>query len=212
MPSNHLVLCHSFLLLPSIFPNIRVFSNESTLCNMWSKYWSFSFRISPSNEYSGLISFRIDCFDLPRDSQESSPAPKFESINSWTPSLLYFFFSFIFISWRLITLQYCSGFVIYWHELAMDLHVFPISLLYCPTLTSVHDYWKSQSFGYTDLGWQSLCFLICYLGWENPLEKEMATHSSTLAWKVPWRSLVGYSPWGRKESDTTERLTPNTEQ
>ena len=64
MPSNHLVLCHSLLLLPSIFPNIRVFSNESALHIRWSKYWSFSFSISPSNEYSGLISFRNDWFDL----------------------------------------------------------------------------------------------------------------------------------------------------
>ena len=59
MPSNHLILCHPLLLLPSIFPSIRVFSDESVLCIRWPKYWSFSFSISPSNEYSGLISFRI---------------------------------------------------------------------------------------------------------------------------------------------------------
>ena len=64
MPSNHLILSHPLLLLPSIFPSIRVFSSESVLCISWPKYWSFSFRISPSNEYSGLISFRIDRFDL----------------------------------------------------------------------------------------------------------------------------------------------------
>ena len=64
MPSNHLILCHPLLLLPSIFPTIRVFSNESALCVRWPKYWSFTFSISPSNEYSGLISFRIDWFDL----------------------------------------------------------------------------------------------------------------------------------------------------
>ena len=64
MPSNHLVLCHPVLLLPSIFPSIRVFSNESVLPIRWPKYWNFSSSISPSNEYSGLISFRIDCFDL----------------------------------------------------------------------------------------------------------------------------------------------------
>ena len=61
MPSNHLILCHPFLLLSSTFPSIRVFSNESVLCIRWPKYWSFSFSISPSNGYSGLISFRIDC-------------------------------------------------------------------------------------------------------------------------------------------------------
>ena len=64
MPSNHLILCCPLLLLPSIFPSIRVFSNESVLHIRWPKYWSFSFSISPSNEYSGLISFRIDWFDL----------------------------------------------------------------------------------------------------------------------------------------------------
>jgi len=74
--SNHLILCHPVLLFPSIFPSIMVFSNESTLCFRWSKYWSFSFNISLSNEYSGLISFRVrlvwyPCF--PRDSQEFSP-------------------------------------------------------------------------------------------------------------------------------------------
>ena len=64
MPSNDLILCHPLLLLPSIFPSIRVFSKESALCIRWPKYWSFSSSISPSNEYSGLISFRIDWFDL----------------------------------------------------------------------------------------------------------------------------------------------------
>ena len=64
MESNHHVLCHPLLLLPSIFPSIRVFSNELTLPIRWPKYWSFSFSISPSNEYSGMISFRIDWFDL----------------------------------------------------------------------------------------------------------------------------------------------------
>ena len=64
MPSNHLILCHLLLLLPSIFPSIRVFSNESVLCIRWPKYWTCSFSISPPNEYSGLISFRIDWFDL----------------------------------------------------------------------------------------------------------------------------------------------------
>ena len=63
-PSNHLILCRPLLLLPSIFPSIRVFSNESVLCIRWPKYWSFSFSISPSNEYLGLLSFRIYWFDL----------------------------------------------------------------------------------------------------------------------------------------------------
>ena len=64
MPSNHLILCHPLLLLPSIFPSIRVFSTESVLRTRWSKYWSFSLNINPSNEYSGLIPFRMDWLDL----------------------------------------------------------------------------------------------------------------------------------------------------
>ena len=113
MPSNHLKLCHPLLLLPSMFPSIRVFSNESALCIRWPKYWSFSFNISPSNEHPELISFRIDWLEdpgdrgarwaavyrvaqsgtrlkrlsssssTPRDSQESSPTPQCKSINFW---------------------------------------------------------------------------------------------------------------------------------
>ena len=116
MPSNHLILCHPLLLPPSIFPSIRVFSNESALSIRWPKYWSFSFSISPSNEYSGLIYFRMNWLDLlgPRDSQESSPTPQFKSINSSV-----------------------------------------LSFPYSPTLTSIHDYWKSHSLDYMDLCWQS---------------------------------------------------------
>ena len=108
VPSNRCVLCHSLLLLPSIFPSIRVFSNELALRIQCPKYWSFSFSISPSNEYSGLISFRIDWLDLlavQRDSQESSPILQFKCINSSA-----------------------------------------LSLLYGPTLTSIHYYWKNHSF------------------------------------------------------------------
>ena len=121
MPSNHLILCRP-LLLPSIFPSIRVFSNELALLLWWPKYWSFSFSISPnfsicaakvstyinpSNEYSGLISFRMDWLDLlpVRDSQKYSPTPQFKSSNSSA-----------------------------------------LSLLYGPTLTSIRDYWKNRSF------------------------------------------------------------------
>ena len=91
MPSNHLIPCRPLLLLLSIFPSIRVFSNESVLRIRWPKYWNFSFSISPSNEYSGLISFRMDWLDLhsPRDSQESSPTPQFKTINVSAFSLFY---------------------------------------------------------------------------------------------------------------------------
>ena len=90
IPSNQFVLCHPLLLLPSIFPSIRIFSNESALHNRWPKYWGSSFNISPSNDYPGLISFRTDWFDplAVQDSQESSPAPPFKSTNSLSLNLL----------------------------------------------------------------------------------------------------------------------------
>ena len=91
MPSNHLTICHPLLLLPSIFPSIRVFSNILVLHIRWPKYWSFSFSISPSNEYSEFISFRIDCFDLfaVQGTLKSSPTPQFKSIKSSALSFLY---------------------------------------------------------------------------------------------------------------------------
>ena len=112
IPSNLLILCHPLLLLLLAFSSIKVFSNELALHIRQPKYWSFSFSISPSNDYSGLISFRIIWFDLlnsPRDSQKSAPAPQFKSISSLS-----------------------------------------LSLLYGPTLTSVHDYWKNNGFDYKD--------------------------------------------------------------
>ena len=92
MLSNHIILCCPLLLLPSIFPSITVFSNKSALLIRCPKYWSFSFSISPSNEYPELISFRMDWLDLLEDQrhfQESSPTPQFKSINSSMLSFLY---------------------------------------------------------------------------------------------------------------------------
>ena len=107
MPSNHLILCCPNLLPPSIFPSIRVFFTESVLHIRWPKYWSFTFRISPANEYSGLISFRTDWLDLlaVQVTLKSSPTSQFKIINSLA-----------------------------------------LSFLYSPTLTSIHDYWKNNSF------------------------------------------------------------------
>ena len=84
MPSNNLILCRPFLFLLSFFPGIKVFSSELSLCIHWPEYWSSSFRISPSNEYSGLIFFRIDWFDLlaVQGTLKSSPSPQFEGISS----------------------------------------------------------------------------------------------------------------------------------
>ena len=90
-PSNHLILCCPFLLPPSIVSSIRVFTNESVLCITWPKYWSFRFNINPSNEYPGLISFRIDWLDLiaVQETLKSPPTPQFKSINSSSLSFLY---------------------------------------------------------------------------------------------------------------------------
>ena len=91
MPSNHLILYCPFLLPPSVFPRIRVFSNKSILGIRWPKYWSFSFSIRLSNEYSGLISFRMDWLDLlaVQGTLEFSPTPQFRSINSSALNFLY---------------------------------------------------------------------------------------------------------------------------
>ena len=114
MPSNHFIISCPLLLLPLIFPSIRVFSSESVLHIRWPKYWSFSLSISPSNEYSGLIFLGLISPYCLRDSQESSPASQFKSINSLA-----------------------------------------LSLLYGPTLTSVHDYQKNHNFDYIELCRQS---------------------------------------------------------
>ena len=108
MPSNHLILCRPLLLLPSIFPSIRVFSNELALCIRWPKYWSFSFSITPFNEYSGLLSFRMDWLDLLAVQGTLKSLLQHHSSKASIPSVL--------------------------------------SFLYSSTLTSIHDYWKKQSF------------------------------------------------------------------
>ena len=114
MPSNHLILCCPLLLLPSIFPSIRVFSNESALCIRWPKYWSFNFNISPSSAHPGLISFRMDWLD-------------FLAVQGTLKSLLQHHSSKTSILWR-------SAFFFLF-----------FSFLYSPTLTSIHDHWKSHS-------------------------------------------------------------------
>ena len=105
MPSNHLIVCHLLLLLPSIFPSIRVFSKEPVLCIRWPNYWSFSFSISPSNEYSGLISFRMDWLNLLLSKGLLSLLQRqnFKSLTSTVPKhqffgaqLSFFFFFFFF--------------------------------------------------------------------------------------------------------------------
>ena len=96
MSSNHLILCHPLLLLPSIFPSIRVFSNESPLRIRWPKYWSFSFSISPSSEYSGLISFRIDWFDLLAAQETLKSLLRHQNLTASNLQCSAFFFFFFF--------------------------------------------------------------------------------------------------------------------
>ena len=117
MPSHHLVLCHLLLILPSVFSSTRVFSNELALGIRWPKYWSFSFSMCHSNEYSGLISFRKDWFDL-------------LAIQGTLKRLLQ-------------------------HHQFKRINSLAFRLFYCPALTFIHDYWKNNSFDYTDLYRQS---------------------------------------------------------
>ena len=112
MPVNHLILCHPLLLLPSIFPSIKIFSSELVRHIRWSKYWSFSFSISPSSEHSGLISFRTNWLDLltVQGTLKSSPAPQFKSINSFTFCIIY--------GWTLTSLHD------YWKNHSFDMKTF----------------------------------------------------------------------------------------
>ena len=141
MPSNHLIFYHSLLLPPSIFPSIRVFSNELAHRIRWSKYRSFSFGISPSNDYSGLISFRTDWFEL-------------LAVQGTLKSLL----------------QHHNLKPIVWHSAFFGL---PCVVQSVKHLSAMWETW------------------VQFLGWEDPLEKEMAPHSSLLAWRIPWTEKPG---------------------
>ena len=120
MPSNHLILCHPLLLLPSLFPSISVFSNESVLCIRWPKYWSFSFNISPSNEHPRLIPFRMDLLDL-------------LAVQGTLKSLLQYHRSKTSILKKK-------------KKNTKKINSSALSFLYSPTLISTHDYWKNHSF------------------------------------------------------------------
>ena len=152
MPSNHLILCRPLLLPPSIFPSIRVFSNESVPHIRWPKYWSFSFSISPSNKDSGLISLRIDWFDL-------------YPVQGTLKSLLHHHNSKASILW-------CSAFFIV-----------QLSHPYMTTGKTI----ALTRWTFVD----KVMFLLFNILSRLAMEKAMATHSSTLAWKIPWTEEPG---------------------
>ena len=152
-PSNHLILCRA-LLLPSVFPSIRVFSNGSALRIRWPKYWSFSFNISASNEHTGLISFRMDWFDL-------------LAVQGILRNLLQHHSSKASIFRR------SAFFIVHLSHPYMTTGLF-INL--------------AQRLKHLPAMWETW---VQVLGWEDPLEKEMSIHSSTLAWKIPWTEEPG---------------------
>ena len=147
--SNHLILCFPLFLLPSIFPSIRIFSSVSVLCIKCPMYWSFSFSINPSDEYSELISFRIDSFNL-------------AAVQRTLKSCLQHHSSKASILWCL------AFFMVQLSYLRVSLVVQMVK-----NLPAMREPW------------------VRLLGWEDPLEKGTAIHSSTLAWKIPWTEKPG---------------------
>ena len=145
MPSNHLIPCFPLLLLPSIFPSIRVFCSESVLCIRGPNYWSFSFSISLSNGYSGLTSFRIDWLDL-------------------------------------LTAQGTLKSLLQHHSSKAS--TLALSFLFSPSLTFIHDYWKTIALTRQTFVGKAMSLLFNMLS-RLVMEKAMAPHSSTLARKIP---------------------------
>ena len=174
MPSNHPILCRPLLLLPSIFPNIRVFSSELGVPIRWSKYWSFSFSISPSSECSELISFRIDWFDL-------------LAVQGTLSSLLQHHTS------KASILQQSTFFIVQLSHPYMTTRK-NIAL----TLTREAHFIYSSMYMWASLVAQTIKNLptmqktqVQSVGQEDPLVKGMATHPSILAWEVPWTEEPG---------------------
>ena len=181
MPSNHLILYCHLLLLPSIFPSIRVFSNESVLHVRWPKYWSFSFSISPSNEYSGLISCRMDWLTLLAVQETLKSLLQHHS--SKASILLCSAFFIVQLSHPYMT----TGKTIAW-----------TIWTFVDKVTSLLFNMLSRLVIWASLVAQRLKHLpgmqetwVRSLGQEDSLEKEMAPHSSTLAWRIPWREEPG---------------------
>ena len=165
---------HFLLLLPSVFLSIRVFSNELALCIRWQEYWSFSFSISPSNEYSALISFTINWFDL-------LVVQELTRVFSNTIVWKHQFFS----AWPSFKVQLSHPYMITEKTIALTIQIFVgkiMSLFFNMLFLGSSDV-KCQLAVQETWVWS--------LGWEDPLEKEMAAHYRTLAWKIPWMEEPG---------------------
>ena len=166
MPSNHLILCHPLLLLPSVFPSIRVFSNESALHMRWPKYWSFSFKTSPSKEHPGLISFRMDWLDLFAVQRTLKSLPQHHSSKASILLCSAFFIVQLSFQW-IFRVDFLHDWLV-WSPCSpgdsqesfpapqfKSINSLALRLLYGPTLTSIHDHWKNHSFDYTNVCQQS---------------------------------------------------------
>ena len=174
MPSNHHILCRPLLLLPSIFSQHQGLSNELVLCNRWPKYWSFSFSITPSSEYSGLISFRMDWFDLLAVQGTFKSLLQHHSSKASILQCSAFF-----------TVQLSYPYMTTGKTIALTRGIFVgrvMSLLFNMLFR------LAQMVKRRPTMWE---IRVQYLGWEDLLEKEMATHSSILAWKIPWMEEFG---------------------
>ena len=180
MPSNHLILCHPLLLPPSIFPSIRVLSNESAFRIRWPKYWTFSFNISPSKEHTGLISFRMEWLDL-------------LAVQGTLKSLLQQHSSKASVLWHsaFFTVQLSHPYMTTGKTTALTRQTFVgkiMSLLFNMLSRLVKASLVAQRLKHLPAMRETW---VRFLGWKDPLEKEMATHSSILAWRIPWTEEPG---------------------
>ena len=197
IPSIHLILCLTLLLLPSIFPrSFRIFSNVSVIHLRWPKYWSLSFCISPSKEYSGLISFRMDWLDLLENQGTLKSLCQHHGLKASVLQWSAFFM-----------VQLSHPYMSTGKTIALTIWTFvsKVKSLLFNTLSRLITSLVAQMVKCLSALWQT-CFQS--LGWEDSLEKEMATHTSTLALTISWMEELGagYYPWGCKESGTNEWL------
>ena len=208
MPSSHLIFCRPLLLLPPIPPSIRVFSNESTLRMRWPKYWTLSFSIIPFKEIPGLKSFRMDWLDLLAVQgtlksllqHHSSKASILQHSSFFTVQLSHPYMTtgktIALTRWMFVG-KVMSLLLNMQSRLVITF--LPRSKCYLSLLWGLPLWFSGKK---TFLPMQETW--VQFLGWKDPLEKEVATHSRIFAWEIPWKgSLEGCSPWSHKESDIT---------